>query len=75
MVRSIGIDSGDRAVHVVELDGSYRKTRLVSARSSAIGGSDDPMRPDIVSDAVREALDADTLVALLAAAETGATAA
>ena len=58
MVRSIGIDSGDRAVHVVELDGSYRKTRLVSARSSAIGGSDDPMRPDIVSDAVREALDA-----------------
>ena len=37
MVRSIGIDSGDRAVHVVELDGSYRKTRLVSVRSSVIG--------------------------------------
>ena len=58
MVRSIGIDSGDRAVHVVELDGSYRKTRLVSARSSVIGAGDDPMRPDIVADAVREAVDA-----------------
>lgn len=57
MVRSIGIDSGDRAVHVVELDGSYRKTRLVSTRSAPIGAGDDPMRPDIVADAVREAVD------------------
>ena len=37
MVRSIGIDSGDRAVHVVNLDGSYRKTRLVSRHSAPIG--------------------------------------
>lgn len=57
MVRSIGIDSGDRAVHVVELDGSYRKTRLVDAHHAPIGANDDPMRPDIVADAVREALD------------------
>jgi len=57
MVRSIGIDSGDRAVHVVELDGSYRKTRLVNTHQAAIGANDDPMRPDIVADAVREALD------------------
>ncbi|MCK5945365.1 MAG: pilus assembly protein PilM, partial [Planctomycetes bacterium] len=57
MVRSIGIDSGDRAVHVVELDGSYRKTRLVNAHHAVIGANDDPMRPDIVADAVREALD------------------
>ncbi|MEC8651555.1 MAG: pilus assembly protein PilM [Planctomycetota bacterium] len=57
MVRSIGIDSGDRAVHVVNLDGSYRKTRLVSRHSAPVGANDDPMRPDIVADAVREALD------------------
>ncbi len=57
MVRSIGIDSGDRAVHVVELDGGYRKTRLVSAHAAPIGSGDDPSRPDIVADAVREALD------------------
>lgn len=57
MVRSIGIDSGDRAVHVVELDGSYRKTRLVKTHQAPIGANDDPMRPDIVADAVREALD------------------
>ena len=58
MVRSIGIDSGDRAVHVVNLDGSYRKTRLVSRHSAPIGANDDPMRPDIVADAVREAVEA-----------------
>ena len=55
MVRSIGIDSGDRVVHVVELDGSYRKTRLVSTRSAPLGAADDPTRPDLVADAVREA--------------------
>lgn|GEM_PF-5826431 len=57
MVRSIGVDSGDRAVHVVELDGSYRKTRLVSARAAPIGAADDPVRPDIVAEAAREAID------------------
>ncbi|MFK7741781.1 MAG: pilus assembly protein PilM [Planctomycetota bacterium] len=43
--------------HVVELDGSYRKTRLVSTMSAAVGASDDPMRPDVIAEAVREALD------------------
>lgn len=57
MVRSIGIDPGDRVVNVVELDGSYRKTRLLNVSSAAIGVGDDPMRPDIIADAVREALD------------------
>lgn len=57
MVRSIGIDPGDRVVNVVELDGSYRKTRLLSVSSTTIGSGDDPMRPDIIADAVREALD------------------
>jgi len=57
MVRSIGIDPGDRVVNVVELDGSYRKTRLLNVRSAAIGVGDDPMRPDIIADAVREAID------------------
>ena len=56
MVRSIGIDPGDRVVNVVELDGSYRKTRLLSASTTAIGSGDDPMRADIVADAVREAV-------------------
>jgi hypothetical protein len=57
MVRSIGIDPGDRVVSVVELDGSYRKTRLLSSSSAALGLGGDAMRPDIIADAVREALD------------------
>lgn len=57
MVRSIGIDPGDRVVNVVELDGSYRKARLLNVSSASLGSGDDPMRPDIVADAVREALD------------------
>ncbi len=52
MVRSIGIDPGDHTVKVVELDGSYRKTRLlrvhavplpfvqdVAARAAAVGAA------------------------------------
>lgn len=57
MVRSIGIDPGDRVVNVVELDGSYRKTRLLNVRSTMMGSDNDPMRPDIIADAVRESLD------------------
>ncbi|MFT4513781.1 MAG: hypothetical protein ACI91B_002487 [Planctomycetota bacterium] len=57
MVRSIGIDPGDRLVSIVELDGSYRKTRLLNASSAVLDSGDDPMRPDIIADAVREALD------------------
>lgn len=44
-------------VSVVELDGSYRKTRLLSSSSAALGLGGDAMRPDIIADAVREALD------------------
>jgi len=57
MVRSIGIDPGDRLVNVVELDGSYRKTRLLGVSSTPIAMGDDPMRPDTIAHAVREALD------------------
>ncbi|HEB52768.1 MAG TPA: hypothetical protein ENI87_05895 [bacterium] len=62
MVRSIGIDPGDRTVHVVELDGSYRRTRLLRAHSAPVGGapvggSGDPLRPDAVAEVAREAID------------------
>jgi len=57
MVRSIGIDPGDRVVNVVELDGSYRKTRLLNASSVDLGAGEDPMRPDLIAEAVRGALD------------------
>jgi Tfp pilus assembly PilM family ATPase len=57
MVRSIGIDPGDRVVNVVELDGSYRKTRLLNASSEDLGSVEDPMRVDIIAEAVRGALD------------------
>ncbi len=58
MVRSIGIDPGERVLKVVELDGSYRKTRLVRATTTPVGAVvDDPMRPDLVAEAARAALD------------------
>lgn len=59
MVRSIGIDPGDRMAHVVALDGSYRRTRLLQHYSAPIGAGDDPMRPDVVAEAVREGIDAE----------------
>ncbi|MBL8752696.1 MAG: pilus assembly protein PilM, partial [Planctomycetes bacterium] len=59
MVRSIGIDPGDQAVKVVEVDGSYKKARLLRvhvapAGAPAAGGS---THSDVVAVAVREALD------------------
>ncbi|MEZ6035864.1 MAG: pilus assembly protein PilM [Planctomycetota bacterium] len=58
MVRSIGIDPGDRMVKVVELDGSYRKTRLLRASATAVvSATEDPMRPDLVAQAVHAAID------------------
>lgn len=58
MVKSIGIDPGDRAVKVVELDGSYRKTRLVRVHSAPVASAaDDLLRPDAVADVVRAAFD------------------
>jgi Tfp pilus assembly PilM family ATPase len=38
MVRSIGIDPGDHTVKVVELEGSYRKTRLVRVHTVPLAG-------------------------------------
>ncbi len=57
MVRSIGIDQGDREVSIVELDGSYRKTRLLKVSSEVIGLGDVSSRPSMIAEAVRGALD------------------
>lgn len=39
MVKTVGIDAGDYSVKVVELDGSYKKVRLLSCRSEKISGT------------------------------------
>lgn len=57
MVRSIGIDQGDREVSIVELDGSYRKTRLLKVSSEFIGSSEVASRPSMIAEAVRGAID------------------
>ena len=36
MAKSIGIDAGDHSVKVVEIDGSYRKTRLLRCRVETV---------------------------------------
>jgi len=41
MAKSIGIDAGDHSVKVVEIDGSYRKTRLLRCRVETV-----PAAPD-----------------------------
>ncbi|MCU0862161.1 MAG: pilus assembly protein PilM [Planctomycetes bacterium] len=57
-MKSIGIDPGDQAVKVVELDGSYKKTRLVAFHSAPAGAPvDGGTRAEVVAAAVREALD------------------
>lgn len=38
MARSVGIDAGDYAVKAVEVDGSYRKTRLLGYRIERLSG-------------------------------------
>ncbi|MBM4060321.1 MAG: hypothetical protein FJ265_04365 [Planctomycetes bacterium] len=55
MVRTVGIDPGEAAVKVVELDGSYRKTRLLRVHVEPL----DPAaaRPEAVANAARAALD------------------
>ncbi len=37
MVKSIGIDPGDHSVKVVELEGNYKKTRLVRVHTALLG--------------------------------------
>jgi Tfp pilus assembly PilM family ATPase len=59
MARSIGIDPGDHAIKVVELDGSYRKTRLLSLHvGTGSAGADAGARGRLLADSVRSALDA-----------------
>lgn len=55
MVRTIGIDPGECAVKIIEIDGSYRKLRLLRAESVSI---DEPGgRLEAVAAAARAALD------------------
>ncbi|MEO6594156.1 MAG: pilus assembly protein PilM [Planctomycetota bacterium] len=59
MVKSIGIDPGDQTVKVVELDGSYRKTRLVRVHTApvdAAGAVDGTARSELVAAAVKAAI-------------------
>lgn len=58
-MRSIGIDPGDQAVKVVELDGSYKRTRLLRVHvvPAATHAPDGGTRSDVVAAAAREAID------------------
>lgn len=58
-MRSIGIDSGDRTVKVVELEGSYKKARLLRVHTAPAGapGADANARAEAVAAAARAALD------------------
>jgi Tfp pilus assembly PilM family ATPase len=65
MVRSIGIDPGDQTVKVVELEGSYKKTRLLRVHTARAAGqpggtqslAEAGARAEGVAAAVRAALD------------------
>ncbi len=59
MVRSVGIDPGEDNAKVVELDGTYRKTRLlrVHAAPVVVPASDVQGRADAVAAIAREAID------------------
>src|SRR5262245_34518983 len=58
-MRSIGIDPGDHTVKVVELDGSYKKTRLVRVHvaPAAPPTADAATHADAIATAARAALD------------------
>ena len=56
MVRSIGIDSGDHSVKLVELDGNYRKTRLLSVHTAPVSAAADPAaRAEVIAAAAAAA--------------------
>lgn len=56
MVRSVGVDPGEAMVKVVELDGSYRKLRLVQVHTEpTVAGLP---KAGVVATAVRAAIDA-----------------
>ena len=57
-MKSIGIDPGDHAVKVVELDGSYKKTRLTQLHVLVAGAGDGAARAAVAATAAREAVDA-----------------
>ncbi|MCB9883945.1 MAG: pilus assembly protein PilM [Planctomycetes bacterium] len=59
MVRSVGIDPGEDTAKVVELDGTYRKTRLLRVHVApvAVPASDIQGRADAVAAIAREAID------------------
>ena len=57
MVRSIGVDPGDQAVKVVELEGSYRKTRLLRVHCVPVASAEAGARAEAVAAASRAALD------------------
>ena len=55
-MRTIGIDPGDHAVKVVELDGSYKKTRLVHAGMAVVPAEDAAARPAAKARAIVEVM-------------------
>jgi Tfp pilus assembly PilM family ATPase len=58
-MRSIGIDPGDLAVKVVELDGSYKRARLLRVHVASAGAptADAATRGAVVAAAVKEAVE------------------
>src|SRR5262245_1036752 len=58
MVRSVGIDAGEYAVKTVEIDGGYRKTRLLGYRIEKVTGAvmETDARAAAAATAVAEAL-------------------
>ena len=57
-MRSIGIDPGDHSIKVVELEGSYKKTRLSRVQVARSSVSTDPMvRAEAVAEAARAGKD------------------
>jgi type IV pilus assembly protein PilM len=58
MVKSIGIDPGDHSVKVIELEGNYRKTRLVRVHMASLAAANDAVaRAEAVAAAVEAARD------------------
>ncbi|MFM1873824.1 MAG: Type pilus assembly protein PilM [Planctomycetota bacterium] len=57
MVRSVGIDPGEDAAKIVELDGTYRKAKLLRVHVATIAaGADVKARAAAVADAAKQAV-------------------
>ncbi|MEQ1631644.1 MAG: pilus assembly protein PilM [Planctomycetota bacterium] len=63
MVRSVGIDAGDYSVKVVELDGSYKKLRLLSCWTERVVATshDEEVRADAAAIAVAAGIKANKM--------------